>query len=76
MSYLPKWPLYITFNLGPVANDKYITKQKRAPPIAAPIVPPGVVTKAFTRLFQHHFFWNLLCKDYTWDLNETLQDCS
>ena len=47
-----------------------------APPIAAPILPPGVVTKAFSRLFQNTFFLNLLYKDYMWDLNETLQDCS
>ena len=39
-----------------------ITKRKRVPPIAAAILPPGGVTKAFSRLFQYTFL-NLSYKD-------------
>ena len=69
------WSLVSTIDGSTLPQDcvRYIKKLKRAPPIVAPISPPGGVTEAISMTFQYQFFWKSLYKYYTWDLNETLQ---
>ena len=44
------WVFHVVYIIQP--QGRYITKQKRAPPTAVPILPLGGVTKANSRLFQ------------------------